>query len=73
MIFITEILLKVALNAITLTNPKNSVNNQLTIYEESMIALSYHTAVYFVVCRFYSQDNHQNKDHQYYCNMLHIA
>jgi hypothetical protein len=40
---ITEILLKVALNAIALTNPKNSVKNQLTIYEESiiMIALSY--------------------------------
>ncbi len=32
MIFITEILLKVALNAIALTNPKNSVKNQLTIY-----------------------------------------
>jgi len=38
-----------------------------------MIALSYRTAVYFVVCRFYSQDNHQNKDHQYYCTMLHIT
>ena len=65
MIFITEILLKVALNAIALTNPKNSVKNQLTEESIIMIALSYRTTVYFVVCRFYSQDNHQNKDHQY--------